>query len=59
MVAADMPNADVVIQAWNDYGEIIVCDNLEEVVRISDQYASDLLQVMAADLEWWKQNLNN
>jgi len=59
MVAADMPNADVVNQAWNDYGEIIVCDNREEVVRISDQYASEHLQVMAEDLEWWKQNLNN
>lgn len=59
MVAADMPNADVVNQAWNDYGEIIICDNREEVVRISDQYASEHLQVMAEDLEWWKQNLNN
>jgi sulfopropanediol 3-dehydrogenase len=58
-VAADMPNADVVNQAWNDYGEIIVCANREEVVRISDQYASEHLQIMAADLEWWKQNLNN
>ena len=59
MVAADMPNADVVNQAWNDYGEIIVCDNREEVVKISDQYACEHLQIMAEDLEWWKQNLNN
>lgn len=59
MVASDMPNADVVNQAWNDYGEIIVCDNREEVVKISDQYACEHLQIMAEDLEWWKQNLNN
>ncbi|MFT5657756.1 MAG: sulfopropanediol 3-dehydrogenase [Gammaproteobacteria bacterium] len=59
LVAADMPNANVVNQAWNDYGEIIVCDSREEVVKISDEYASEHLQVMAADLEWWKQNLNN
>jgi sulfopropanediol 3-dehydrogenase len=59
LVAADMPNADVVNQAWRDYGEIIVCDTREEVVEISDRYASEHLQVMAADLEWWKQNLNN
>lgn len=58
-VAADMPNADVVNQAWRDYGEIIVCDSREEVVKISDQYASEHLQVMADDLEWWKQSLNN
>jgi sulfopropanediol 3-dehydrogenase len=59
MVAADMPNADVVNQAWNDFGEIIVCDNREEVVKVSDQYACEHLQIMAEDLEWWKQNLNN
>ncbi len=58
-VASDMPNADVVMQAWNDYGEIIVCDSREEVVEVSDRYASEHLQVMTADLEWWKQNLNN
>ena len=59
LVAADMPNADVVNQAWKDFGEIIVCDSREEVVRYSDQYASEHLQVMAEDLEWWKNNLNN
>ncbi len=58
-VAGDMPNADVVNQAWRDYGEIIVCDSREEVVKVSDQYASEHLQVMAGDLEWWKQNLSN
>ncbi|MDH5354730.1 MAG: histidinol dehydrogenase [Gammaproteobacteria bacterium] len=58
-VAADMPNADVVNQAWRDYGEIIVCENRQEVVKVSDAYASEHLQVMADDLEWWKQNLNN
>jgi sulfopropanediol 3-dehydrogenase len=58
-VADDMPNAEVVHQAWRDYGEIILCDTREEVVEVSDRYASEHLQVMAADLEWWKQNLNN
>ncbi len=58
-VAADMPNADVVNQAWRDYGEIIVCQDREEVVRVSDKYASEHLQVIAEDLEWWKQNLIN
>ena len=58
-VANDMPNADVVNTAWRDFGEIIVCDSREEVVRISDQYASEHLQVMADDLEWWKTHLNN
>jgi len=58
-VAADMPNAEVVMQAWRDYGEIIVCDSREEVVTVSDRYASEHLQVMAEDLPWWKDHLHN
>lgn len=58
-VAADMPNEDVVMAAWRDYGEIILCGSPEEVVEISDRYAPEHLQVMADDLNWWKENLNN
>ena len=58
-VAADMPNAEVVNQAWEDYGEIIVCDSREEVVEISDRYASEHLQVITKDLDWWKEHLSN
>ncbi|HEY7803573.1 MAG TPA: histidinol dehydrogenase [Orrella sp.] len=45
--------------AWRDYAEVIVCDTPEEVVRISDKYASEHLQVMAEDLDWWLSNLRN
>ena len=58
-VAADMPNADVVLAAWQDYGEIVLCDTREEVVEVSDRYASEHLQVLADDLGWWKEKLNN
>lgn len=43
--------------AWRDYGEVIVCDTREEVVAISDQYASEHLEVHAAELDWWLDNL--
>ena len=58
-VARDMPSGDVVIAAWKNYGEVIVCDSREEVCKISDRYASEHLQVIADDLEWWKNNLGN
>ena len=45
--------------AWRDYGEIIVCDSREEAVKVSDDYASEHLQIQAADLDWWLQNLTN
>lgn len=43
--------------AWRDYGEIIVCDTREEVAAVSDQYASEHLEVHAADLDWWLEHL--
>ena len=43
--------------AWRDYGEVIVCDTREEVVAVSDTYASEHLEVHARDLDWWLANL--
>jgi sulfopropanediol 3-dehydrogenase len=43
--------------AWRDYGEVILCDSREEVAKVSDQYASEHLEVHAADLDWWLANL--
>jgi len=58
-IASDMPSGDVVLAAWKNYGEIIVCDDREEVCKISDSYASEHLQVIAQDTHWWKANLKN
>jgi sulfopropanediol 3-dehydrogenase len=45
--------------AWRDYAEVVLCDTREEVVQVSDRYACEHLQVMAADLDWWLANLTN
>ncbi len=45
--------------AWDDYGEIILCADREEAAKISDDYASEHLQVQAEDLDWWLGRLQN
>lgn len=45
--------------AWRDYGEIIVVDSREEAAELCDEYAPEHLQVMAADLGWWRDRLRN
>ncbi|GJD57949.1 histidinol dehydrogenase [Methylobacterium dankookense] len=45
--------------AWRDYGEVIVCDSREEIVAVSDRYASEHLEIHAADLDWWLGALSN
>jgi len=39
--------------AWRDYGEVILCASREEAATVSDQYASEHLEVHAGDLDWW------
>ncbi len=58
-IIADMPDPDVPASSWRDYGEIILCKDREELARVSDLYASEHVQVIAEDLEWWKDNLKN
>ena len=45
--------------AWRDYGEVVVVGSREEAVRVSDDYASEHLEVHCADLDWWLHNLRN
>jgi sulfopropanediol 3-dehydrogenase len=58
-VAADMPNADIVQAAWSDHGEIVFCETREELAQVSDEYASEHLQVITEDTGWWLENLKN
>jgi sulfopropanediol 3-dehydrogenase len=45
--------------AWRDYGEVVFCDTREEMVRVSDDYACEHLEVHCADLDWWHDRLTN
>lgn len=60
LIATLPPTArDAAGAAWRDYGEVVLCDTREELVRVSDQYACEHLEVHCADLDWWHANLTN
>ncbi|MDQ6639720.1 MAG: histidinol dehydrogenase [Pseudomonadota bacterium] len=48
---------DAAGSAWRDYGEVMLCDSRDELAALSDRYASEHLEVHAADLDWWLQRL--
>ena len=54
----DLPrtNADA---AWKEYGEVVLCENNEEMAKISDEYAPEHLEVQAENLDWWLKRLKN
>jgi sulfopropanediol 3-dehydrogenase len=43
------PTADVAAVAWRDYGTVILCDDDDEMVGVSNQIAPEHLQVQTAD----------
>ena len=59
LLCADTAQPDIPLSAWRDFGKIVLCENREEVVRISDEHAPEHLQVMAEDLGWWLDNLRS
>ncbi|MEO6362587.1 MAG: histidinol dehydrogenase [Caldimonas sp.] len=60
LIEALPPTArDAAGAAWRDYGEVILCETREEMAEVSDRYASEHLEVQAADLDWWLGRLTN
>ncbi|MGN2393181.1 histidinol dehydrogenase [Pelomicrobium sp. G1] len=58
LIAALPPTARAAADAaWRDYGEVILCDTREELIEVSDRYASEHLEVHARDLDWWLAHL--
>jgi sulfopropanediol 3-dehydrogenase len=51
--------AETATEAWESCAEVVVCDSREEAVEMSDRYAPEHLEVHAADLGWWHDNLTN
>lgn len=54
-----LPTAEHAGAAWRDYGEIIVCDTDAEMLEVADEIASEHVQVMTADPDYFLNNMTN
>lgn len=54
-----LPTAEVAGAAWRDYGQVIVCDSYEEMVEVADEIASEHVQVMTEDPNYFLENMTN
>ncbi len=54
-----LPTADVAGVAWEEYGQVIVCDTYEEMVEVADELAYEHVQVMTRDPDYFKDNMTN
>jgi len=54
-----LPTADVARTAWEECGEIILCDTVDELVSEADQIASEHVQVMTRDPDVFLERMRN
>ena len=54
-----LPTADAAGKAWADFGEVIVCDGYDEMVKEADRIASEHVQVMTTDPDYFLANMAN
>ncbi len=54
-----LPTAGIAGQAWRDYGQVIVCDTDAEMVQVADGIASEHVQVMTRDPDFFLRNMRN
>lgn len=56
---ATLPTADMAGKAWQDYGQVILVDTLEEMVEVADDIASEHVQINTANPDYFLENMTN
>ncbi|WP_159613967.1 histidinol dehydrogenase [Glutamicibacter sp. JC586] len=55
----NLPTAEIAGAAWRDHGQVIVADDLAEAYKISDEFASEHVQIFTEDLRDALEKLTN
>ncbi|HHS8542756.1 TPA: histidinol dehydrogenase [Klebsiella aerogenes] len=56
---AVLPTAEIARQSWAKFGEIIVAEDREEMLKIANELAFEHVQVMTRDPDWFLENMQN
>ena len=56
---AILPTADIARQSWEDYGQVIVCDDYDEMLAEANRIASEHVQVMTDRDDWFRDHMRN
>ncbi len=54
-----LPTGDIAGRAWRDYGQVIVCSSYAEMAETADAIASEHVQVMTEDPDYFLDNMSN
>ncbi|MFO1176306.1 MAG: histidinol dehydrogenase [Paracoccaceae bacterium] len=56
---AILPTRDTASVSWRDYGEVIVCDSYDEMLKVANDIASEHVQVMTDRDDWFLENMHS
>jgi sulfopropanediol 3-dehydrogenase len=54
-----LPTTDLASVSWRDFGEVIVCDSEEEMLREADRIACEHVEVMTKNPDYFLNNMKN
>ena len=54
-----LPTAEIAKVSWAEYGQVIVCENIDEMVKVADELAFEHVQVMTEDPDYFHKNMSN
>ncbi len=54
-----LPTTEIARQAWQNYGSVILCDTVDEMVAEADRLAYEHVQVMTKDADYFAENMTN
>jgi sulfopropanediol 3-dehydrogenase len=54
-----LPTANTASVSWKDYGEVILCDSYEEMLKVANDIASEHVQVMTNRDDWFLANMHS
>jgi len=55
----EWPTKEMAGEAWRNRGEVILCESDEEMVKVSDEVATEHLEVQTKDPDWFLERLTN
>lgn len=54
-----LPTADIARVAWEDYGSVILVDNMQEAVEVANDLAYEHVQILTENPDYFLENLTN
>ena len=54
-----LPTSETAAISWRDYGDMILCDNHEEMLQVANDMAYEHVQVMTDRDDWYLENMHS